>query len=154
MGKRQSCDDNLKRLKREVDKLSQQIDRGNERLAILPPNRLPGLIAKVREWERERAVARAELRRLETAAPVADSEKRIEAAEAAFGRLQEVLQAEDAPLLRELFREMIDRAELRSEHEQVKHLRYGVVSRATFAGGVVSLRSSPASSQLSPSADR
>jgi hypothetical protein len=147
--KRESSDDNLKRLKREIQKLTQQIDQGNERLAILPPDRLPGVIAKLREWESELEAARLELRRIGTASPVADLEKRIEAAESALWRLQDALQTEDAPLLRELFREMIDRVELRWEHKEC-----GRRTRASFAGGVVSLRSSPASSELCPSAGR
>jgi DNA invertase Pin-like site-specific DNA recombinase len=152
--KRQRSDENLNRLKREIQKLTQQIDQGNERLAILPTDRLPGLIAKLREWEAARAAAQEELRRAETASAVDDLEKRIKAAEAALWQLQDAIRADDAPLLRELFREMIDRAELRWEHRRVPHRRYGTVNKATFAGGVVSLRASPEQLLLSPSAGR
>src|SRR5262249_30643344 len=87
--KPQRSDDNLQRLKREIQKLTQQIDQGNERLAILPPDRLPGLIAKLREWEKDLAAAQDELQRAETRSAVQDLEKQIKAAESALWRLQD-----------------------------------------------------------------
>jgi DNA invertase Pin-like site-specific DNA recombinase len=56
------------RLKGEVKALDKKIDRANENLAVLPKDRLPGVVAKVRAWEKERAASAGRLAALEGAA--------------------------------------------------------------------------------------
>jgi hypothetical protein len=56
------------RLKKEVAALDAKIDRGNGNLAELPKDRLPGVWAKVRAWEKERATVAERLAALEAAA--------------------------------------------------------------------------------------
>jgi len=41
-------DGNLSRLRRQADDLGQKIRQGNERLAILPADRIPGLVERLR----------------------------------------------------------------------------------------------------------
>jgi hypothetical protein len=145
----QRSESNLGALRRQVTDLEAQIRQGNERLLILPEDRLPGATAALRAWEADLAKARAELQRVETASPVRDLEARIEAAERALWSLHDALQAEDVPLLRELFRELIERVELHWTHAEA-----GRTTVARFERGVVCPRTSPEPSLLSPSASR
>jgi hypothetical protein len=145
----QRGDANRGRLRERVDKLGRQIDQGNENLTLLPPDRVPGLVEKLRQLERERDGAAAELARIDRASEVEDLEKRIGAAEAALWKLQEAIRAEDTPLLRRLFQEMVDRVLIRWSHRDT-----GKVTRSYLEGGEIYLRTSEEPSHLSPSADR
>jgi DNA invertase Pin-like site-specific DNA recombinase len=146
---RQRGDDNLGRLRQAVQSLDAKIQQGKERLLMLPPDRIPGVTAMLRQWEAERQQARRLLDRAEKASPARDLEQQIKAAEEMLWRLQEVLQASDAPLLRALFREMIGKVVLRWTHQ-----RAGKVVRAHFAGAELYLRTTEEVSHLSPSAGR
>src|SRR5262249_53055954 len=128
----QRGDANLNRLREQIRRLEQQIDQGNERLAVLPPDRLPGLIGKLREWEGQRNALRGELQRCESESPVARLEEVIAAAEKALWRLREALQAEDRTLLREVIRELIARVELHWKHEA-----RGKLTRARLEWGAI-----------------
>jgi DNA invertase Pin-like site-specific DNA recombinase len=142
-------DGNRGRLKARADDLACKIDRGNENLALLPADRVPGVVEKVRQWERERQAALDELGRLDSLCEVEDLEKQIATAEAALWRLQEAVQAQDAPLLRRLFQEMVDRAVLRWTHHDT-----GKLTRCRLQGGEIYLRTSQEPYELSPSAGR
>jgi hypothetical protein len=137
------------RLRRRADELAAQIDQGNTNLIVLPPDRLPGVVAKLRPLEREREAVQAELRRAGTCSSCQDLEQQIAAAERMLWQLREALQAEEVPLLREILRKALDRVELTWEHRQA-----GKVTRTSFAGGVLSLRTTPEPSLLSPAAGR
>src|SRR5262249_24075352 len=132
-----------------VADLEAKIARGNERLFILPPDRLPGAIDLMRTWERERDEAKRRLHRAETQSPCRDLEQRIAAAEEMLWRLEELPKAEDAPLLRELLREAITKVELHWTHEKA-----GTITRAHFAGAEVYLQSTEEPYLLSPAAAR
>jgi DNA invertase Pin-like site-specific DNA recombinase len=56
------------RLRRRVEELGRQIDRGNDNLARLPADLVDDVAARVRGWKEERRQAEQELARLETAA--------------------------------------------------------------------------------------
>jgi DNA invertase Pin-like site-specific DNA recombinase len=144
---RQRGEVNLGRLRRRAEDLAQKIDQGNERLAILPADRVPGVIQVIRKWERERDEVLAELERAEKQSPVEALEEMIAAAEAALWRLQEAARDEDRPLLRDVLREMISRVELRWEHEE----RNGR-TRSRLTSGVVRLQATEGISELFPSA--
>jgi DNA invertase Pin-like site-specific DNA recombinase len=122
-------------LKRQIADLTRRIDRGNENLAVLPPDRLAGVVAKVREWEAQRAELTAELDRANRRAEVADLEERIAAAEKALWTLRESIDKADPPLVRSLLRELVERIELRWAH-------WGTAktTRCRLEGGVVHVK--------------
>jgi DNA invertase Pin-like site-specific DNA recombinase len=134
-------------LARQIETLTRQVEEGNERLLLLPPDRIPGVVAKLREWEVQRDKLREQLRQAEAESPVEDLEAVIDRAEAELWRLEDALQAEDAPLLRELFREWIDHVRLFWDRRQV-----GKVVRTAFREGEVATRATSEPSNLFPSA--
>jgi site-specific DNA recombinase len=140
---------NRGRLLARIEALGREIDQGNENLTILPPDRLPGVIERLRAKEQERDGLQAELSRLDTESAARDLEKEIALAESLLWRLQESVKAEDLPLLREVLREMVARVELRWTHKE-----HGSLTKARFEGGTVYLRASEGLSRLSPSASR
>jgi DNA invertase Pin-like site-specific DNA recombinase len=145
----QQSGDNLARLRQQLAALEHTIKQGNERLLILPPDRLPGVIVALREQERERDAARAELHRAESHSPVRHLESQIAEAEAVLWRLEEALQAEDAAMLREAIRVAVSRVTLYWTHEE--HGKR-IVSR--FSHGEIVPQTSEDSEELSPSAGR
>jgi DNA invertase Pin-like site-specific DNA recombinase len=120
---------NLRRLRTLADDLSRKIDQGNENLAILPSDRIPGVVAKLREWEKEREAVLAELRRAEADDPTGRLEERIKAAEEALWRLEEAIRDDDKPLLRQVLREMLVRAVLFWTHEERGKLTFSRILR-------------------------
>jgi DNA invertase Pin-like site-specific DNA recombinase len=128
-------EDNLERLRRQADTLGRKINNGLERIADLPRELVADMGAKVSAWKEERAKVQAELRRIETESPVKHLEQKIADAEGVLWRLQEVLQAEDNVLLRQLLRELVSRIELRWTHYETAH-----TSRSRLEGGIVYLR--------------
>jgi DNA invertase Pin-like site-specific DNA recombinase len=122
-------------LKRQIADLTRRIDRGNENLAVLPPDRLAGVVAKVREWEAQRTELTAELDRANRRAEVADLEERIAAAEKALWTLRESIHKADPPLVRSLLRELVERIELRWSHR-----RTAKTTRGRLEGGVVHVK--------------
>jgi hypothetical protein len=143
------ADGNLNRLHARVNTLRLQIDRGNENLAILPPDRIPGVIAKVRQWEGELAGLSAEIRRIEAGSRVEELERHIQAAEDCLWRLQEAAQGQDRHLLRQVLRETIAKVVIWFEHRPTARL-----TRSRPARGEIYPRTTEEPSNLSPSADR
>ena len=76
-------------------------------------------------------------------------ERAIADAEAVLWRLQEALREQDAPLLREVLREMVERIELRWDHVQKWGRTY-----CSLNGGTVWMRSHEGISKSYPSAAR
>jgi hypothetical protein len=140
---------NLQRLRATIADLEQKIARGDERLVILPTDRIPGVVSQIREWERELRTVRGELRRCETDSPTDRLDKAVADAEAALWRLQEALRDEDAPLLREVLREMVDRIELQWSHRET-----GRRILCELSGGVLYPRTSGDTDKLFPSASQ
>jgi hypothetical protein len=91
----------------------------------------------------------AELRRIESGEAAGGLEWSIADAAAVLWRLQDAVRDDDAPLLREVVREMVDRIELHWDHEEK-----GAKTYCRFERGVVWLRMPEAMSKLSPSASR
>jgi DNA invertase Pin-like site-specific DNA recombinase len=142
-------DDNIKSLKRRAAELERRIAQGNERLIILPADRIPGVVEQLRGWEAERDDARAELRRIETGEAAGSLERAVADAEAVLWRLQDAVRDDDAPLIREVVREMVNRIELHWDRED-----RGAKTYCRLARGVVWLRTPEAMSKLSPSASQ
>jgi DNA invertase Pin-like site-specific DNA recombinase len=116
------------RLRQQIDQLSLRIDQGNENLAILPADRVPGVVAKVRAWEAERDTLAAELERLTSASRADSLEAQIAAAEAMLGKLADALRDEDAPALRQVLHELVSKVVLRFTHRRAaKYVRSKLV---------------------------
>jgi hypothetical protein len=104
---------NVGRLKATVERLGKQIDKGTERLAVVPADMVPGLSAKIREWLSDQDRLAGELRQAESAgeAPAAlDGD--IKAVEAALWSLRDAVTQDDHVLLRELMRNLISKVEV------------------------------------------
>jgi DNA invertase Pin-like site-specific DNA recombinase len=145
----QRSNSNLRRLRQQIDLLAGQIDQGNENLLLVPKDRIPGLVEKLRQKERQRDDLVRELKRAETESPSLELEERIAAAEAMLWRLEDALKDEELPLLREVLRELVSRVELHWTHEKTAKL-----TRCRLNRGVVYLRANEGLLQLSPSANQ
>jgi DNA invertase Pin-like site-specific DNA recombinase len=142
-------DDNRKRLQQQLTELDRKIDQGTENLTVLPPDRLPSVTEKIRQFERERDAVRSELKRTEVESPVDELEKRIAVAGAMLWRLQEALKEDKRPLLRDVLRESVSRVELRWSHQSA-----GKITRCRLDEGAIHLWPTEERSYLYPSGPR
>jgi hypothetical protein len=122
-------------LHKRLAELEARISQGNENLALLPRDRLPGVVAKVREWEQERERLGAELARRQGGGNLEGLEDAITACEALLWRLREAAAASDPLLLREVIRQAVSRIELSWDRRP-----YGRRTRYVLRGGVIHLR--------------
>jgi DNA invertase Pin-like site-specific DNA recombinase len=132
---RERAERNLAELRRQAEELARKIDQGTERLATVPADLVPDVAAKVQEWKAKRQALLSDLKRIETESPLERLEDQITLAEGILWRLQDALQNEDAPLLRQLVREMVSRIELRWTYRDT-----GKITRCQLEAGVVYLR--------------
>jgi DNA invertase Pin-like site-specific DNA recombinase len=109
------------RLRRQVDALDRDVERGNANLARLPEDRLPGVIAQVRAWEGERAGLLARLHDLENGAD--ESKKILAEARKQLGRLRDALEAGDLEAQATVVREVVSKIEVRFAHEKTSGRR-------------------------------
>jgi site-specific DNA recombinase len=101
------------RLQTALDTLDRQIAQGNRNLAILPPDRLPGVVAQVRAWEGERNDLARQLARLEAAAEVqADYARHVTAALEQVRHLQEIIRTAPSNAVRDALAGLVDRITL------------------------------------------
>jgi site-specific DNA recombinase len=110
----------LDALRRRIATLSRDIDQGNANLAVLPADRLPGVIAKVRGWEAEREQLRGELDRLANASRVQALEAQIERLEKSLWTLQEAYQDDRPAVLRAALRDQVEKVELFFERHKAR----------------------------------
>jgi site-specific DNA recombinase len=122
----------VERLRRQARKLSDQIDRGNENLALLPPDRHPGVIAKVRQWEEERDQLQKRARDLEQGE--ARVQEALKLAEAHLWRLREGLLSGAPEKAQAVIREAVSKVEL-----HYTHAKRGKLNQSTFHRGVIYL---------------
>jgi site-specific DNA recombinase len=104
----------LKRITAQIARLDEQIDKGNERLLLLPADLLAGASAKVRAWQEERERLRKELANVESlsAGRGGDIEQEIRKALACLWTLQERLAHGGLSAeVREAIRQMVSRIE-------------------------------------------
>jgi DNA invertase Pin-like site-specific DNA recombinase len=119
-------------LRRRIAELERQVEQGRSNLALLPSDMIPGVVAKVREWEAERDRLAAELRQAAEEAPLKGLEELIGKAEEWLWRLKEATAVGDPAVQQAVIREMIVRVELRwTERLAGQRIRYPV------AGGVI-----------------
>jgi DNA invertase Pin-like site-specific DNA recombinase len=104
------------RLRRQVGALDRDIARGNANLARLPEDRLPGVIAQVRQWEGERAGLAARLAELDSGG--AESKAVLAEAREQLWKLRESLQDGDEEVQATVIREVVSKAEVRFTHEK------------------------------------
>jgi DNA invertase Pin-like site-specific DNA recombinase len=109
---RSDAEAQARNLRARVAELGRQIDRGNENLALLPRDRIPGVVAKLRAWEAERDRLAAEAEALERGPDVASLERSIDAAEALLWRLRDALTSAEPAAVRAVLRELVTRIEL------------------------------------------
>ncbi|HEY7328765.1 MAG TPA: recombinase family protein [Gemmataceae bacterium] len=122
-------------LQQRLADLKARIAQGNENLAILPQDRVPGVVAVVRAWEQERDQIEAELKRRQGGGNLEGLDEAIAVCETLLWRLREAVASCDPLLLREVFREAVVRIELTWEKRPGrKHTRY------ILQGGVIHLR--------------
>jgi DNA invertase Pin-like site-specific DNA recombinase len=122
-------------MRKRLADLEASISKGNENLALLPPDRLPGVVAKVREWEQEAERLRAELLRRKGGEKLVSLEEAVAECEALLWRLREAIAAEDALALREVLRASVVRVQLTWDRRP-----YGRRTRYILRGGVIHLR--------------
>ena len=101
--------DAVEALRARLDTLLGHIDQGNANLAILPADRLPGVVAKLREWEEERDRLRVEIGRRQGPGLLDGFQQSVEEFEALLWRWRELVEDGDAVLLREIIRDTIER---------------------------------------------
>jgi site-specific DNA recombinase len=105
-------------LRKQLADLAAKIDRGNDNLALLPADRIPGVVAKVREWEAQRGAVEAELKWLEKAADAVEAEDaRLDAALDQLRRLPEVIGRAKPEQVREVVQSLVEKVELQFTHE-------------------------------------
>jgi hypothetical protein len=101
------------RVQAAVDALGRQIAQGNRNLAVLPEDRLPGVIEQVRAWEAERAALVRELARHEAAAELqADYAEHVAAALERVRHLEEIIRTAPANDVRDALAGLVERVTL------------------------------------------
>jgi Recombinase/Recombinase zinc beta ribbon domain len=130
----------------QIADLDRKIDQGNENLAILPRDRIPGVAAKLREWEAARDQLKRYLALAENgagAAAMQSIEEEVALAEAQLWRLREALGQGDPPIVRAALQDLVSKVELHFDHRQV-------VKRETtrFREGLIHLRTADDHVQL------
>jgi site-specific DNA recombinase len=124
---------NLNGLRSRIAELSGQVEQGRKNLAILPADMVPGVVATVRAWERERDRLTAELTQAEQGGRAGAFEDMVKRAEAALWRLHEAAEGADPTLLRVVVRQMVARVVIRWESWPMPSGR----ERHQIAGGVI-----------------
>jgi DNA invertase Pin-like site-specific DNA recombinase len=104
------------RLKKQIASLDRDVAQGNANLARLPEDRLPGVIAQVRAWEKEREGFVARLDDLENGAEqlkavLAECRRQL-------WRLREALDGEDVEVQAAVVREVVSKVEVYFRHER------------------------------------
>src|SRR4051794_15107410 len=99
-------------LERRLASLEKDVATGNRNLALLPADRLPGVIAQLRAWEQEQEDVRREVRRLKAASPVDDAEEMVRRLEGWLPKLREAIRRGKPDEVRAMFRGLTDRIEV------------------------------------------
>jgi DNA invertase Pin-like site-specific DNA recombinase len=122
-------------LRKRLAELEANIARGNDNLLLLPADRIPGAVARLREWEKERDGVRIELSRRQEGGHLRGLQGAVATCKELLWRLREALEEGDDLLLRQIFREALARIDLRWERRG-----YGTKTRYVVVGGVIDLR--------------
>jgi DNA invertase Pin-like site-specific DNA recombinase len=138
------------RLRRQVVELGRKIDKGNENLALLSPDRIAGVEAKIRAWEQERDRLAREAEALEQGPDTGALERGIDAAEALLWKLREALTSAEPAAVRAVLRELVSRIELEWEPRPKKS--NPAKTTYVFRRGLIYLRTDDDVSKLVKSA--
>jgi site-specific DNA recombinase len=125
----------LTAVRKQLATLEGKIAQGMERMSVIPADLLTEYAATVRGWKEERDRLRADIDRLERAAPVADLNKLLESFEEDIANLEDVLASADPVRLRSLLVEYVGKVELYFDHEEKPAL-----TRSTFREGRLYVR--------------
>jgi DNA invertase Pin-like site-specific DNA recombinase len=138
-GRKKSVASHATSLRKKADWLEKDIRQGLENLGRLPAELLDDVAGQVMRWKDERAQALAELQEIDAAAAKADEEDRlVDRAMNAFQVLSEKVQkAKGLPQVREALAPLVERVEVRFDHEQ---LGKGKRTRSTFSSLTVHFR--------------
>jgi DNA invertase Pin-like site-specific DNA recombinase len=126
----EQADGHEERLQKRVAELQGWIDQGNRNLALLPPDRLPGVIAQLREWEEERDRLAEGLAGIATR--IKEVEQEVRETEKSLWFFREALFTKDEDALRAVLHDLIGRVELYFTHKP-----WGKRTRRVFDHGVV-----------------
>jgi DNA invertase Pin-like site-specific DNA recombinase len=127
--------DEAGRLRNRVAELGRHIDQGNERIITLPADRIPGVVAKLREMEAERGRLAVELERLATGADLNDFEALVAGAEQCLWDLRRAVNEARPDELRASVREFVSRVVLDFEPRRKPR------NRSPLTGGMIYLKS-------------
>lgn len=121
-------------LRTEAARLETKIAKVVERLAegTIEEDNAAAVNGHLRKLREQHAAVLAELGHSETASPRRDLEEQIRAIESVLWDLQNALQEEDTQLLREIFRSLFARIELRFEHRATQARRWSVLVGGTL----------------------
>ena len=127
-----------RRLRSAAAELDGLIAQGNRNLALLPPDRIPGVVQQVRACEAQREGLARELARLEVEAEGrADHARQVAKAMARVRRLRKIVQGAPAEVVRNAFSDLIDRVSLFFEYGPPDR---GGYRRTTFTEFEVTMR--------------
>jgi DNA invertase Pin-like site-specific DNA recombinase len=104
---------NLNGLRDRIAELAGWTDQGRKNLAILPPDMVPGVVEKIREWDREHDRLSAELAQAERGGRVEAFDAMAEQVEAALWELYKSVKRADPAEVRAMIREMVARVVFR-----------------------------------------
>jgi DNA invertase Pin-like site-specific DNA recombinase len=121
-------------LQAAIDDLGKKIDQGNRNLALLPPDRLPGVVAAIRDWEAERDRLQAELNRVVNDSDLYDLRAVVAGAKKVLWDLKAAVQEGDPALVRGVLTQFVSRVELDFAP------RVGKRNRSPLVGGTIYLR--------------
>jgi hypothetical protein len=123
------------RLERQIAAISARIAQGNANLALLPADRLPGVIAQVRQWESERA--NVEKRLAELGSGGAEARAILAEAKKQLWRLRESLEGDDEELQAVVISEVVSKVVVQFSGEKrslVLYVRPGLgISRLSVS---------------------
>jgi DNA invertase Pin-like site-specific DNA recombinase len=122
-------------LRARIAELTKLIEDGAEKLVRLPADVTDEVVARIREWKKQREQLTQELRQLDaTTEAQAEEEAKTARALTHLRRLSELICKADARTVRETMQGLIDRVELRFSHEDRGRRRF-----TEFAGGTIHL---------------
>jgi DNA invertase Pin-like site-specific DNA recombinase len=106
-------------LRDRFEALERQIAQGNKNLALLPADRIPGVVEQLRAWERERDAVCRDLARLEVAAQAGEAfVSRVKDALAGIQALEETITTAPAAEVRDALAGLVEKVTLHFDHSR------------------------------------
>jgi DNA invertase Pin-like site-specific DNA recombinase len=112
-----SAEADRRNLRTRWEALERQIAQGNRNLALLPPDRIPGVVEQLRAWERERNGLSRDLARLDAAATAGEAfVERVKGALARLQALEETIATSPAAEVRDALAGLVEKVTLHFDH--------------------------------------